>query len=63
MIAARYPGKTVDPPASLPVVVDLWVPRDASVDGGRIALEELELAGVGELYETREDAEATTGGW
>ena len=63
VIAARYPGKKIDPPTKLPVVVDLWVPRDGETDGGPVELEELELAGIGELYRSREEADATTGGW
>ena len=63
VIAARHPGKDIDPPSRLPVVVDLWFPRDDSKHDGPVELDELELAGVGELYASRDEAGATTGGW
>jgi hypothetical protein len=59
VLAPRYEGDSLADGLSPPVIVNIFLPPDGAEPGGPVGLDALRHDGVGTLYATREEAEAT----
>jgi hypothetical protein len=59
VLAPRYEGDSLGDRLNPPVIVNIFLPPDGVEPGAPVGLDALRHDGIGTLYATREDAEAT----
>ena len=59
VLAPRYEGDTLGVELDPPVIVNIFLPPDGLAPGAPVELDALRHDGIGTLYATREEAEAT----
>jgi hypothetical protein len=59
LLAPRYEGDSLGDAVSPPVIVNIFLPRERVEPGAPVELDALRHDGIGTLYATREEAEAT----
>jgi hypothetical protein len=59
VLAPRYEGDSLGDGLAPPVIVNIFLPKDDVEPGARVELDALRHDGIGTLYATREEAEAT----
>jgi hypothetical protein len=59
LLAPRYEGDSLGDALSPPVIVNIFLPKDHVEPGAPVELDTLRHDGIGTLYATREEAEAT----
>ena len=59
VLAPRYEGDSLGDDVSPPVIVNIFLPQDGVEPGAPVELGALRHDGIGTLYATREEAEAT----
>jgi hypothetical protein len=59
VMAPRYEGDSLGERLAPPVIVNIFLPKDVVEPGAPVELGALRHDGIGTLYATREEAEAT----
>jgi hypothetical protein len=59
LLAPRYEGDSLGDDLAPPVIVNIFLPRDGVEPGAPVELDALRHDGIGTLYATREEADAT----
>jgi hypothetical protein len=59
VLAPRYEGDSLGDGLAPPVIVNIFLPQDGVEPGAPVELDALRHDGIGTLYLTREEAEAT----